>query len=231
MFKQVSIIAFDLDDTLWPCMPVINRAEEILYQWLQRFYPRITESYNPRQMVELRKQFSAENERYAVDLTLLRYEFLAHVARQHDYDHEQVSQQGFDIFYDARQQVEFYADVLPCLERLRQQFRLGSISNGNASVERVGLGHLIEHAVSACDLKVAKPDPLIFQHLADRFEASPGQIVYVGDHPLFDVVAPLEAGYEAIWINREGIEWPDDLPGPEHQVGDLHELEALLMDR
>jgi len=230
VFKQISIIAFDLDDTLWPCMPVIHRAEDILYRWLQRFYPRITESYSPPQMVELRKQFTAENERYAVDLSLMRYEFLRHVGRQHDYDGEQVSKQGFEVFYQARQQVEFYDDVLPCLERLGQRFRLGAISNGNASVERVGLGHLLEHAVSACELKVAKPDPLIFQHFADRFEASPGQIVYVGDHPLYDVIAPIEAGYKAVWINREGNAWPDDLPQPEHQVVDLHELEVLLSD-
>ncbi len=46
MFSQVRIIAFDLDDTLWPCMPTINRAEDILYQWLARFYPRITEGYD-----------------------------------------------------------------------------------------------------------------------------------------------------------------------------------------
>jgi len=228
VFDQVTVVAFDLDDTLWPCMPTIHRAEETLYQWLRHNYSRITENYDPGQMVDLRREFSARDQRYLVDMTLMRCDFLHHIGELHDYDGEQLSKQGFDIFFEARQQVEFYADVFPCLQRLKQRFRLGAISNGNASVEHVGLGKLMEHSVSASDLMVAKPDPLIYQHFAQRFEASPEEIIYVGDHPAYDVVGAIEAGYHAVWINRDQLEWPGHLPEPEYQVADLHELEALL---
>lgn len=228
MFNQVSVIAFDLDDTLWPCMPVIHRAEETLYSWLQTHYPRITDSYDPGQMLELRRQFSARDQRYGVDMTLMRRDFLHHVGELHDYDGAELSQKGFDVFFDARQRVEFYADVLPCLRRLGQRFRLGSISNGNASVEHVGLGHLFEHAVSASDVQAAKPDPQIYAFFAERFEVEPREIVYVGDHPVYDVVGSIEAGYHAVWINRENQDWPEHLPDPLHQVVDLHQLEALV---
>ena len=228
MLEKITIIAFDLDDTLWPCMPTINYAEQTLYQWLEQNHPRITTAYNEEELVTLRREFSAQDPRYSVDLTLLRYDFLEFLARRHDYDTEQVSQQGFEVFFNARQQVEFYDDVLPCLHRLKERYQLGSISNGNASIEHVGLGHLIEHSVSASDLKVAKPDRLIFDHLAKCFDAPPEQIVYVGDHPVYDVVGPVEAGYQAIWINREGNVWPDHLTPPNYQITDLHQLESLL---
>jgi putative hydrolase of the HAD superfamily len=228
VFEQVTVIAFDLDDTLWPCMPTIHRAEEMLYEWLEQHYPRVTERYNPTQMVEYRREFSAQEQRYAVDMTAMRYEFLQHLGDIHDYDGEQLSRNGFEVFFEARQQVEFYDDVLPCLQRLKQKFRLGSISNGNASIEHVGLAHLIEHSVSASDVMVAKPDRLIYEHLAERFDASPEEIVYVGDHPTYDVAGALAAGYHAVWINRESITWPDHLPEPDHQVTDLHQLEILL---
>lgn len=228
MFDQITVIAFDLDDTLWPCMPTIHRAEETLYQWLQRHYPRITENYDPLQIVELRREFSTRDLSYAIDMTAMRRDFLLHIGELHDYDGQRLAQDGFDVFFEARQQVRFYDDVLPCLQRLSEKFRLGAISNGNASVEHVGLAHLIEHSVSASELKVAKPDPLIYEHLAERFDASPSEIVYVGDHPVYDVVGSIEAGYQAIWINREGMPWPEHLPEPPHQVSDLHELEALL---
>ena len=230
MFNRVTVIAFDLDDTLWPCMPTINRAEETLYQWLDEHYPRITASFDPAEMVAYRRKFSERNQRYAVDMTAMRRAFLHHLGDIHDYDAARLSKNGFDVFFEIRQQVEFYDDVLPCLRRLKRQFRLGAISNGNASVEHVGLGDLIEHAVSAADLGVAKPDPLIYKHLAARFEALPEEIIYVGDHPVYDVVGSIEAGYHAVWINRDRASWPDDLPGPEHQVSDLHQLEALLSD-
>ena len=228
MFKQVSVVAFDLDDTLWPCMPTINRAEEVLYQWLEQHYPRITASNDPEQMVAYRREFSVQDQRYAVDMSLMRRDYLNHLGEIHDYDGEKLSCDGFKVFFEARQQVEFYADVIPCLERLQRKFRLGSITNGNASVEHVGLGGYFEHSVSAADLMVAKPDPLIYQHLAERFDTAPRQIVYVGDHPVYDVLGSIEAGFQAVWINRENLDWPHHSAAPEHQISDLHELEALL---
>ncbi len=230
MLEQVTVIAFDLDDTLWPCMPTIDHAEETLYEWLKVHYPRITERFNPTQMVDHRREFSAREQRYTVDMTAMRRDFLQHLADTHDYDGEQLTRTGFEVFFEARQQVEFYDDVLPCLQRLRRKFRLGSISNGNASIEHVGLADLIEHSVSASDLMVAKPDRLIYEHLAACFDAPPEEIVYVGDHPAYDVVGALAAGYQAVWMNRDSITWPDHLPEPDHQVTDLHQLEALLDD-
>lgn len=228
MLSQINVIAFDLDDTLWPCMPTINRAEQVLYQWLQSHYPRITEAFDAAQLVACRREFSKRDARYAIDMTGMRLDFLQYLGEMHDYDGERLARDGFEVFFEARQQVEFYADVLPCLRRLRRRFRLGAISNGNASVEQVGLGDFIEHAVSASEVMAAKPDPLIFQQLAGRFRVQPGEILYVGDHPLFDVVGSIDAGYHAVWINRESQPWPDHLPPPQHEVSDLHQLESLL---
>jgi putative hydrolase of the HAD superfamily len=228
VFDQVTVIAFDLDDTLWPCMPTIRRAEETLYRWLQRHYPRITARHGPDELVALRREFSTREPLYAVDMTVMRCDFLRHIGSLHDYDGELLARRGFEVFFHARQQVEFYQDVLPALRRLKARYRLGAISNGNASVDHVGLGRLFEHAVSAADLQVAKPDPQIYRHLAQRFEAAPAEILYVGDHPEYDVIGATEAGYHAVWINREQGRWPQHLPEPGHQVADLLQLEALL---
>lgn len=228
MLNHINVIAFDLDDTLWPCMPTIQRAEQVLYRWLQRYYPRITEGYDPEQLVAYRREFSRRDPRYAIDMTGMRLDFLQHLGETHDYDGEQLARKGFDVFFEVRQQVEFYDDVLPCLQRLQRKFRLGTISNGNASVEHVGLGEYIEHAVSAGEVMAAKPDPLIFQQLAKRFRVRPDQILYVGDHPHYDVAGASAAGYHAVWINRDGQSWPDELPAPLHQISDLHQLEVLL---
>ncbi len=228
MLDDIDIIAFDLDDTLWPCMPTINYAERILYQWLEQNFPRITDRHNPGDMINCRNQFMLQDERFEIDLSLLRLEFLKQLAREAGYDSNAVSGAGFEVFYEARQQVSFYEDVLPCLERLHRHFRLGAISNGNASVDRVGLGHLIEHSVSASELKVAKPDKIIFHHLVERFGVPASRVLYVGDHPEIDVIGSQDAGLQAIWINRENYAWPEHLPKPGYQISNLHELELLL---
>ena len=228
MLDNIDIIAFDLDDTLWPCMPTIEYAEKTLYQWLQQNFPRITDCHSAEDLICVRKQFMLQDERFAIDLSLLRCEFLKMLGHEAGYDSEAVSEAGFEVFYEARQQVSFYDDVLPCLQRLKLRFRLGAISNGNANVEKVGLGHLIEHSVSASELKVAKPDKLIFDDLVERFGVAANRVLYVGDHPEYDVVGPLNAGLQAVWINRENNDWPEHLQQPEHQISNLHELELLL---
>ena len=124
-------------------MPVIEYAEETLYRWLEQNFPRITDHHSPEDMISLRKQFMLQDELFAVDMTLMRSEFLKQVARDAGYDPTAVSVAGFAVFYEARQQVNFYDDVLPCLERLQSKYRLGAISNGNANVEKVGLGTFI----------------------------------------------------------------------------------------
>lgn len=230
MLNHITVIAFDLDDTLWPCMPTIRRAEQVLYQWLQQHYPRITEGFDPEKLVASRREFSAREARYAIDMTGMRLDFLQYIGEMHEYDGERVARDGFDVFFEARQQVEFYDDVLPCLQRLRRRYRLGAISNGNASVKHVGLGDFIEHSVGASEVMAAKPDPLIFEHLAKRFRVRPAEILYVGDHPHYDVAGSVDAGYQAVWINRENLTWPEQLPAPQHEVSDLHQLETLLTE-
>ncbi|MDJ0779274.1 MAG: HAD family hydrolase [Gammaproteobacteria bacterium] len=230
MLDKVTVIAFDLDDTLWPCLPVIRHAEETLYRWLQQNYPRITERHDPAAMVTLRHEFSRRDDRYRVDMTALRREFLGFLAEMHDYQAADMVDEAFDVFFQARQQVEFYDDVLPSLERLSRRFRLGAISNGNASVEHVGLGHLFEHSLGAAEVQAAKPDPRIYGHFAERVGVEPVQILYVGDHPHYDVAGSLGAGYQAVWVNRDDSTWPQDLDEPRYQVRDLEELEALLAE-
>jgi HAD superfamily hydrolase (TIGR01549 family) len=228
LLNKVTILAFDLDDTLWPCMPVIQHAEETLYAWLDQYYPRITVNYNPQQLVDLRKEFTAQDKKYSVDLSMMRYEFLKKLATDNQYDMSEVADKGFDVFYNARQQVNFYDDVFPALERLSSKYRLGAITNGNANVEKVGLGHLMEHTISAIDLQIAKPDKRIYHALADRFDVPTEQILYIGDHPEYDVIGPQVAGLRAAWINREGHQWPQSLPLPKYQITNLFELEVLL---
>ncbi len=143
MLDDIDIIAFDLDDTLWPCMPTINFAEKVLYQWLEQNFPRITDRHDPGDMIASRKQFMLQDERFEIDLSLLRYEFLKQLAHEAGYNSKAVSEAGFEVFYEARQQVSFYEDVLPCLGRLRSpklSWLTGKASrgNGDGAAERAG---------------------------------------------------------------------------------------------
>ena len=51
-----------------------------------------------------------------------------------------LAEPAFEVFFDARQRVEFFDDALPALEFLSSRFPVVALSNGNADVQRVGIG-------------------------------------------------------------------------------------------
>src|SRR5262245_57242587 len=66
--------------------------------------------------------------------------------------------------------------VVPALERLKQTFRLGIVSNANGTVrtafERVGLARFFETIVDSGEEGVEKPDPRIFRIALERMGES-----------------------------------------------------------
>ncbi len=96
-----------------------------------------------------------------------------------------------------------FDDTIPCLNVLRPRYRLGLLSNGSRLPEAVGLGGYFETVVFAQDHRVAKPEKGIFEIVQREMEVSPGACVLVGDHPLHDVIGARQAGWHAVWVDRD----------------------------
>ncbi len=72
---------------------------------------------------------------------------------------------------------------------------------------------LVLDAVVFCpDCGWRKPARQIFDHTLDSLGATPGQCVFVGDDPRWDVAGPLGVGMEAVLIDRKTQTLPDVLP-------------------
>jgi putative hydrolase of the HAD superfamily len=228
MFESVTVIAFDLDDTLWPCMPTIDRAERETYRWLQRRYPKITEQYDEEGLFEFRKAFMNSADHYRIDLSLMRRDMLAALAREFDYNVDAVAEEGFELFYRLRHDVEFYDDVFPVLDRLKPYYQLGSISNGNASAGLTELNGYLDFFINAADVMARKPDRKIFSAFCQALEIEPHECLYVGDDPEYDVVGARDAGMHTVWVNRESDDWPDHLEPAQAEISNLRQLVGLL---
>jgi FMN hydrolase / 5-amino-6-(5-phospho-D-ribitylamino)uracil phosphatase len=209
-------------------MPTINRAEAATYEWLQRSYPRVTDALDERGLLEFRKAVMRSDEVYRIDLSLMRREMLAQLAREFDYEVEPMVQQGFELFYRLRHDVSFYADVFPVLDQLKPHYRLGSISNGNASAGLTPLNEYFDYFINAADIMARKPDIRIYRHFCEQLKVSPEQCLYVGDDPTYDVVGAREAGMQTVWVNRESMTWPEDLQRAEAEITDLNQLLELV---
>ena len=227
MLSDVRAIAFDLDNTLWDVEPVLMRAEARLRTWLQEHCPRIARQVSLEDMRRARAQLAHREPHNAHDLTYLRITALAAHAREHGYE-ERLAVQAFEVFLAARNEVDVFADVTPGLARLQQRYALASLSNGNADLARIGLGHLFVVSLNARQIGAAKPQRRCFERLAQELALVTEQIAYVGDDPELDVAAARAAGCRTVWMNRGALPWPAGITPADLVVGDCVELANAL---
>lgn len=221
---DILAVTIDLDDTLWPVMPALERADRDLNDYLRQHYPLVAKMWPIPALRELRASVAAERTDLAHDFTAQR-----HITMQRAFDACGISEAPLDalweVFAAARNSVELYPDALPALERLRDLLPVASLTNGNADLERIGLHLHFAHRVSAREVGAAKPDARIFLAAAELLGIAPENILHVGDDPKLDVVGAREAGMRTAWINRAGHPWPGALgPAPDLDVRDLTSL-------
>lgn len=225
--NDIRTITLDLDDTLWEIHPVIRRAEARLYEWLGEHYPRITELFDTADMMRLRSEVVVEFDDRAHDLTFLRRTVLTRMGEAAGYGDDHVDA-AFEVFDEVRNDVTLFPEARPALAALRQRFVLIAVTNGNANLEKIGIRDLFDDVVSAATAGAAKPARPIFDAAVRAGGASAAQTLHVGDHPLYDVHGARDAGLRAVWVNRNGDEWPDEYEAPDIEVQHVGELDALL---
>ena len=217
------VISLDLDDTLWPVGPVLAAAEAALHEWLQARYPRTMHGHSAHTLRALRMKIAAQFPEQSHDLTFLRRRALATQFIGAGYA-EAACEEALEVFLAARNRVEFFADVRPALERLRTRYRLFALSNGNADIQRCGLGEFFDGHVSAIAAGAAKPDGRIFAALRDMAGVPAEEILHVGDDPITDVVGARQAGMQTAWLNRDARSWPVALAPPARTISTLAEI-------
>jgi len=225
----VKAVLFDLDDTLWAIQPVLVRAENLLFDWLRQNAPRITEKHTISSLRERRMALLESDPVYRIDLWKLRHAALTEVFLEHGEDVELV-EHAMALFSEARSTVELFADVEPGLQRLGRTLILGSVSNGFADLERIGLAAHFKVSIAAHRFGRAKPDPAIFHAACEALDVPPANAIYVGDDLALDVRGAQQAGLRAVWMNRFERELA---PGfaPDAICRDLDELQAWLQQQ
>jgi FMN hydrolase / 5-amino-6-(5-phospho-D-ribitylamino)uracil phosphatase len=218
------VLSFDLDDTLWPVGPVIAAAERALLSWLHERHPQVVIGHSLESMRELRASVAERFPEHGHDLTFLRHRSLQELfdAAGH---RQALADEALEVFLAARNRVEFYDDVRPALLRLRARYPLFALSNGNADLERCGIGDLFAGHVTARAAGAAKPDARIFARLASLAGVEPAQVLHIGDDPRMDVAGATQAGMQAAWLNRDERGWPREFAPPLRTIRTLAELD------
>ncbi len=230
--KDVAALTLDLDDTLWDFDAAVRGAETALYRWLLQHAPLTAAVLaEPASLRHFRQRMAMNHPELTDRPALLRKASIHEVLRLAGED-PALSEQGYAVFYAARQRVTLFEDALPALEWMSHRYPIVALSNGNADLETIGIRHFFREALFSADLGIAKPDPRMFEIAADALKIAPAQILHIGDDWQLDVQGALSAGFRAAWLVRTA---PDTEPAGTQGAVDswltlnnLHDLCVLL---
>jgi putative hydrolase of the HAD superfamily len=226
----VKAVLFDLDDTLWSIVPVIERAETVLFDWLSVNAPGVTRLHTVASLRARRLELAPSDPRYRYDMWALRHAGLTEAFRAAGENEDKVLE-AMAVFSAERNRVEPFEDVLPALRSIAARMKVGAVTNGPADLEVIGLAPHFHAAVWAHKFGVGKPDPAIFHAACEALEVAPEEAVYVGDDPLLDVDGAQKAGLRAVWLRRAEIAPARACPAhvkPDAVCRTLHELDEWL---
>jgi len=224
---KVKAVSLDLDDTLWPIWPTIERAEKALHDWLIEHAPMTAALFSsPGAVREIRAEMQDSRPELKHDMSALRREAIR-LALYRAGEDPLLAEAAFEVFFAARQQVTMFDDALPALELLAARYPLVALSNGNADVQRIGIGRYFRASVTAREFGVGKPDPRIFHAAAGALDLTPGDVLHIGDDATLDALGALNAGMQAAWLNRADAPWPHEQE-PQVMLMHLGELADIL---
>jgi 2-haloalkanoic acid dehalogenase type II len=203
----IKAISLDLDDTLWPVWPVIERAEKALENWLNVRAPMTAALFsNPGTRAGIREHVSHTRPELKHNMSAIRREAIR-VALYRSGEDPLLAEEAFDVFFAERNRVTLFEDALSALEFLSGRFPIVALSNGNADIEQVGIHRYFKASISAQKFGVGKPDPRIFHAAAGAVGTMPANVLHIGDDALLDVMGALNAGMQTVWLNRAANPW------------------------
>jgi HAD superfamily hydrolase (TIGR01509 family) len=226
----ISVITFDLDNTLWDVEPALLRAEDAQRDWLLQHRPGTMESLSHDELWEFKKSVWKRHPQLLHHVSDMRRQMLYELQRQAGFSEEQAqegAQQAFAVFLEHRHAVVLYEEALGVLQTLSRQFTLGALTNGNADIYKTDAGEYFDFAFLAEDVGASKPLPDMFHAAIQHSGVGPEQIIHVGDNPEHDIQGAREVGIQTVWMNARATQWPGGAPA-DREIDNLLQLPAAI---
>jgi len=219
----VEALAFDMYGTLVDPIRIWKQLEHYIPGDAQR----IAEVWRQKQL------------EFTFRLTAMeRYEDFEQVTRKAlDYalvstGHSLETQQT-DSLMSQYNNLERFEDVEPGLQRLKDAgYAMVVFSNGSPAMltgimNAAGLNPYFQGFVSVDEVKVYKPSPIVYKHVASSLGRTIGEVRIISSNP-FDVIGAEAAGMQTAWVNRSGALFDTLAPMPHMVVKSLVELAIIL---
>jgi len=225
------VISFDLDDTLYDNVPVMQRAEEVVQNYIVEQFPQTAE-WGMHHWRRFRDEVSRTDETLASDMTMLRLKTLELGLKQFGIGNASTAANNImDVFLSERSNFQVPQDSFELLEALKQRYQLIALSNGNVDAGKIGLTQYFDRVIQPGDGIRGKPLPDMFAAAQRDMPAlQPHEFLHVGDHPYSDVLGAQRHGWQSAWLTS-GLGTQEHLSVlPTVTLHNLYQLQQLLLD-
>ena len=136
--------------------------------------------------------------------------------------------------------IKMFAPLKEWLQNNGDRFYLGVISDGplksqQAKVRSLGAQELITDVIltDTWGREFWKPHPYSFELLSNKWGLKSDQLVYIGDNPAKDFIAPKKLGWKTIRLKIKGQLHYDKEPltaaaTPDYELFNIHELIEMI---
>ena len=219
------VVAFDLDDTLFPESEFVRSGFREVALWSEK-----TLHFNPESTFrELMTLFEGGTRGTVFDSWVAA----------HDLSKDTI-QEMVRVYREHYPEIHVFPGVGEMISTLREVFRLGLLSDGYLGVQErklsaLGIAHHFEAVVLTDRLgrEFWKPSVKPFVDLMGALNASPEETVYVGDNPTKDFIACRQLGMHSIWLRQSNGIYAGLAPEPdgcaEYVVESIAGLMSLLL--
>ena len=215
--SKIELITFDLDDTFWDIRSTIINAENNSRKWAEDRIGEKIEWGTFEDFMKVRSELVKKDPSLEYDLGMLRKKTIAYHTKKYFKDTKDLNkfiEEAYSFFLGERHKVTFYDDVVIVLEELSSKYKLGVLTNGNADVNKLGIGHLFDFSISSIDVKSNKPDQAHFVKARELSQVNFKNTLHVGDHPVNDILGARKLGINTMWFNLNHLNWDIDESPP-----------------
>jgi putative hydrolase of the HAD superfamily len=219
-------VLFDLDDTLTDRDACLARASEVF----ARTFGGQLEPCEPRLIAQAMHE--TEGRGYRPRLEFFG-ELIARLPWKKAPDVGALAAFWEVSFAECSVEREGATTLLASLES--RGLRLGVVTNGRTAIQQrkidaLGIRRFLKCTIVSEAAGFKKPDLRIFELALRTLDLQPDECLFVGDHPVNDILGSRDAGLTAVWLT--GMHpWPAEVPEPELQITRLGGLEPLLAKR
>lgn len=217
-------VVFDLDHTLFDRYETLKLCIP-LFREKFRINPRVTDDYFARELIWADKNFVHHGWK-EIHAHLLKCNIFAEEPSFEEYEAALLS-----FFHLVAVKFPF---TIPVLQELRSRgYKIGLITNGEKilqqkKLELLGIKDYFDCIVYSGETPYRKPQTEIFNIVCDSLKIPAKEMMFVGDHPLFDVDGSRRAGFVPVWVKTTGTWIYPEVEKPEIQIETVKELLDIL---